>query len=400
MFTGKKILVGICGGIAAYKVCELVRELQRKGAIVRTMLTPDATRFISPLTFASLTGAPASVDLFSSSVNEIEHIELATWPDIIAIAPATATTIAKISSGLADNLVTATLLATRAKILLAPAMNTGMWQNPATQDNISLLKNRGYFVVDPEYGPMATSLEGAGFGRLPENRTIISHLFRILWPTKSLENKKVTITAGCTIEKIDPVRFISNHATGKMGFALAEIAAAMGAQVTLVHGPTFLKPPVDIDVIQVESAHEMMEATHENYPERGILIGAAAVSDYRPAEFSQSKIKKDKNNLTLKLKINPDILFELKKKKTNSIHVGFALETNNEIENAAKKIVQKGLDIIVVNNPAEDGAGFAVDTNKVKLMFADGKIIDLPLKEKINVAAEILKHAAKLLNNK
>ncbi|MCA9733705.1 MAG: bifunctional phosphopantothenoylcysteine decarboxylase/phosphopantothenate--cysteine ligase CoaBC [Deferribacteres bacterium] len=399
MFSGKKILVGVCGGIAVYKICELVRELQRKNAIVRTMLTPDATRFVSPLTFESLTGAPAPVDLFQSYKNEIEHIELATWPDIVVVAPATATTIAKFAHGIADNLLTATFLATRKNVLIIPAMNTGMWENPATKDNIALLRSRGYTVVEPAYGRMASQREGVGVGRLPEYAVIVSHIFRNLWENKFLADVSVTITAGCTREKIDPVRFISNYASGKMGFALAEAAAAMGADVTLVHGPTHIDPPSGIKSLQVESAEAMFAATKANYPLNGVLIGAAAVSDFRPAKFSNRKLKKDEAEFSIPLVKNPDILFELKALKKKSVHVGFALETNDEIAYAKNKLKNKDLDLIVVNNPQDAGAGFSVDTNKVKILFANGEIIDVPLMNKLLLSVEILKNASTILKN-
>ncbi|KAA3659811.1 MAG: bifunctional phosphopantothenoylcysteine decarboxylase/phosphopantothenate--cysteine ligase CoaBC [Calditrichaeota bacterium] len=393
MLKGKKILIGVCGGIAAYKICELVRELQRENATVRTVLTPGATQFISPLTFESLTGVPAPVDLFKPFLSEIEHIELATWPDLYVIAPATATSIAKFASGIADNLVTATFLATRKDVLIIPAMNTGMWENPATQKNVSLLRKRHISVVEPEYGLMASQLEGKGVGRLPDQPIIVSHIYRKLWQKKELAGVNVTITAGCTREKIDPVRFISNQSSGKMGFALAEVAAAMGANITLIHGPTHLKPPTDVNIVAVETANEMFLATKDNYPTNGILIGAAAVSDFRPDVISEKKIKKENAASVIPLKQNPDILFELKELRKQSVHIGFALETNDEIAYAAKKIASKGLDFIVVNNPSEKGAGFSVNTNKAKILFPDGTIVDLPLMKKIELAVEILKKA-------
>lgn len=364
------------------------------------MLTPSAMQFISPLTFTSLSGAPAAVDMFEPASNDIEHIELAKWSDLIVIAPATATTLAKCAHGLADNVVTATVLATRNPVVFVPAMNTGMWENQATIENIITLRRFGNYVVEPEFGAMATRLEGQGAGRLPETQTIVENIFQFICPDSSLKEVPVTITAGRTIEKIDPVRFISNHSTGRMGFALANVAAAMGANVKLIHGPTNIPCPANVEAIAVDSAHEMFEKCREAYPVNGILIGAAAVSDYRPKKFSKTKIKKTKIGPSLDLEKNPDILFELKQQKNREIHIGFALETDDLLTNARIKLESKNLDFIVANSLADAGAGFAAKTNKVKLLFPDDVLVDLPLQDKTDVAIEIMKQASKLLNNK
>lgn len=390
MFSGKKIVVGVCGGIAAYKACELVRELKRHRATVRVMMTPGATRFVAPLTFQALSGFPVHVDPFAELQDDIQHIELSHWADVVVIAPATANTMAKLANGFADNVVTSTVLATTAPVVLAPAMNTQMWENPATVENTRTLKQRFFGIVDPEYGELASAIEAQGIGRLATTERIISKVLYALTHPKPLEGVKVTVTAGRTEEYLDPVRMLTNRATGRMGFALAEMARALGAEVCLISGPTALQPPEEVAFFPVTSAQQMKETVQAHYPEDGILIMAAAVADYRPEVQADHKLKKTGAELNLKLIPTPDILAELAARKKKAIHVGFALETEREIEHARKKLEKKKLDFIVVNNPLEPGAGFATETNKVKIIYSSGDIEDIPLKDKRLVARDIL----------
>ncbi len=397
MFSDKNIVVGVCAGIAIYKTCELVRELKRLHANVRVMMTPGATRFIAPLTFQALSGAAVSVDPFEiPQQDDIEHIELSHWADVIVIAPATANTIAKLASGMADNVVTATVLASHAPVVLAPAMNTHMWENVATVENLQRLKERFFYIVEPEYGELASKREGQGMGRMARVERIITQILYAATQPKRLAGVKITVTAGRTEEYFDPVRMLTNRASGRMGFALAEMAAAMGADVTLISGPTDLTPPDGVQYFQVVHARQMLEMVEKQYPENGVLVMAAAVSDFRPERFSENKIKKSGNRLQVNLVPNPDILATVAKRK-QALHVGFALETDDELKHARDKLKRKKLDLIVVNNPNIPGAGFAVSTNKVTLLFADGKTEELPLLDKRLVALEILQRVAEML---
>ncbi len=397
MFSGKKIVVGVCAGISIYKTCELVRELKRQHAEIRVMMTPGATKFIAPLTFQALSGAPVSVDPFEiPQQDDIEHIELSHWADVIVIAPATANTLAKLAGGMADNVVTATVLATHAPVVLAPAMNTNMWENPATVENLRRLKERFFYIVEPEYGELASKREGHGMGRMARTERILTQVLYAVTQPKTLVGVKVTVTAGRTEEYFDPVRMLTNRASGRMGFALAEMAAAFGAEVTLISGPTELTPPDGVHYYQVIHARQMLEMVECHYPEKGVLIMAAAVSDFRPEAFSESKIKKTGDSLQVRLVPNPDILATVAKRK-KALHVGFALETDDELAHARDKLRRKKLDLIVVNNPNVPGAGFAVSTNKVTLLFADGTTEELPRMDKRLVAREIVQRITALL---
>lgn len=398
MFIGKKIGVAVCGGIAAYKICELIREIKRQGAEVRVMMTSEAGRFVAPLTLQTLSGYAVFDSLFESPKGEIEHIDLATWPDAIIVAPATANTLAKLAHGLADDIVSATILATKVPVVLAPAMNTNMWDNSATTANLEILHGRGFMFVNPEVGALASEIEGEGIGRLAALPKLVSGLVRALYKSDDLQDIDVVVSAGRTDEYLDPVRMMTNRSTGKMGFAIAEMAAANSANVTLISGPSTLTPPDGVSFFRVTSALEMLDCVAKNYPEKGVLIMAAAVSDYRPREISSSKLKKSSEHTTLELVANPDILAKMAKRKKDAIHIGFAVETEDGIANATQKLRKKKLDMIVLNNPKEPGAGFEADTNKVKFIFAQDKIEDIPLQDKRLVAHEILQRIVSLRN--
>jgi len=403
MLQGKHIIVGITGGIAAYKMAYGVRELRRAGAEVRVVMTPSATQFVSPLTFATLSQNKVYVNMFplDSSTNtedRTEHINLAMWADAMLIAPASANTIAKIANGIADNFLTTLALALRAPLLLAPAMDTDMYTNEVTQLNLARLKERGCFIIEPKEGELASGL--VGLGRLPEVEEIINELDRILSGTKrDLGSMRILVTAGPTQEPIDPVRFIGNRSSGKMGFAVAQAASLRGASVTLVTGPTHLETPRNVVRVNVTTAEEMHDAVLNYFKNHDALVMAAAVADFTPAKVSSSKIKKTgaaEEGLTLRLQPTRDILSEVATSKQHQIVVGFAIETENELENARKKLASKKLDFIVINNPLQKGAGFGTDTNLVTILHADGRTESLPLMPKFDVAMIILDRIAAL----
>jgi phosphopantothenoylcysteine decarboxylase/phosphopantothenate--cysteine ligase len=394
MLKGKKIVLGVTGGIAAYKAAELVRELVRGGAEVFVVMTRSAREFITPLTFQTLSGNKVATELFSLiEESEIGHISLADRADILVIAPATANIIGKIAGGIADDLLTAVVMATKAPVLLAPAMNVHMWENPICQENIQKLRGRGYRFIDPAAGELACGYEGKG--RLAEIPAIVEEIRSILSPG-DLSGETLLVTAGPTEEPIDPVRFLSNRSSGKMGFAVARAACLRGAQVILVSGPSALSTPPRVKFIPVRTAVEMREAVLENLKEASVLVMAAAVSDYRPRRTSPEKIKKSKAELTLSLELNPDILSEAGKKKGRRLIIGFAAETENLLANARKKLAEKNLDLIVANDVSLPGAGFAVDTNMVKLIDRSGKIEELPLMSKEETADRILDRIVQL----
>lgn len=396
MLAGKKVLVAVTGGIAAYKICELIRELRRRHAEVRVMMTQAASHFITPLTIETLSGNHVGVDVFANRDYYIEHIALAQWPDAIIVAPATANTIAKLAHGMADDLVTTTVLATRAPIVIAPAMNTVMWENQATQANIEALRQRDFAFVDPEFGQLASDLESEGMGRLASTSHLLHGVIRLLFRSDALAGVEVVVTAGRTEEFLDPVRMLSNRSTGRMGYALAEMAAAMGAHVHLISGPSELPAPHGLRFTRITSALEMLEQVQAHYPANGVLIMAAAVSDYRPAQLSPTKLKKKGPEMRLELVENPDILAAVAERKAGAIHVGFAVETENGVSNARDKLRRKKLDLIALNDPNEVGAGFATATNRVKLIAADGSIEDVSLRDKLLVAQEILQRVVAL----
>lgn len=404
MLRGKHILVGVTGGIAAYKVCYLVRDLRKAGADVKVVMTEAAAKFVSPLTFSALSGHDVASDLWAanqSSGSEIatRHIDLATWADGFIIAPASANTIAKLTYGLSDNLLTIIALASRCPILIAPTMDADMYINPVTQQNLSRLQERGYVVIPPEEGHLASGLKGPG--RLPEIQVIIDAIeLALATSARDLKNKHILVTAGPTFEPIDPVRFIGNRSSGKMGFAIARAAAQRGATVTLVSGPVSLETPRGVHRVDVGSAAQMHDAVLAHASKAHAVIMAAAVADYRPVTQAKHKIKKQDpgDSLTLQLTSTHDILLSLGQKKSKrTILVGFALETENELANAREKLKRKNLDFIVLNSLKDKGAGFGGDTNVVTIVPKRGKAEKLPLMSKFDIANAILNRLKKLL---
>ncbi|MBP1718403.1 MAG: phosphopantothenoylcysteine decarboxylase [Deltaproteobacteria bacterium] len=388
MMAGKKIVLGVTGGIAAYKAAELVRELVRAKALVYVIMTRSAQEFVTPLTFQTLSGNPVSTDLFSLiEESEIGHISLADRADILVIAPATANMIGKIANGIADDMLSTVVFAARAPVLLAPAMNVHMWENAICRENIEKLRARGFHFVDPEVGELACGYEGKG--RLAEIPAITEEIRSLLTP-KDFSDDTVIVTAGPTEEDLDPVRFLSNHSSGKMGYALARAASRRGAEVILVSGPTSLPPPAKVKLVRVRSAVEMREAVFHHLEKASVLLMAAAVSDYRPKQAATQKIKKASIPPVLELERNPDILLEAGKSKGNRIFVGFAAETQNLLKNAKEKLAKKNLDLIVANDVSLPGAGFRVDTNIVKIIGRSGKVEKLPLMSKEDLADRIL----------
>jgi phosphopantothenoylcysteine decarboxylase/phosphopantothenate--cysteine ligase len=388
MLKGKKIILGVTGGIAAYKAAELVRELVRSGAEVFVVMTRSAQAFITPLTFQTLSGHKVTTELFSLiEESEIGHISLADRAELLVIAPATANIIGKLAGGIADDMLTTIVMATKAPVLLAPAMNVHMWENPICRENIQSLRSRGFHFIDPEAGELACGYEGKG--RLAEIPAIVEEIRSILSP-QDLTGETLLVTAGPTEEPIDPVRFLSNRSSGRMGFAIARAARLRGARVILVSGPSALPAPSGVKSIPIRTAVEMREAVLENMPLVSVLVMAAAVSDYRPKTASSEKIKKDQAELTLSLELNPDILREAGQRKEKRLLIGFAAETESLLANARKKLAEKNLDLIVANDVGRPGAGFAVDTNIVKLIDRSGKIEELPLMSKEDLADRLL----------
>ena len=389
MFEGKNILVGVTGGIAAYKSAYLVRELKKNNADVRVMMTESAQRFVSPLTFETLSENKVAIDLFGDeNSSPTAHIEWARWPDIIVISPATANTIGKIANGIADNLVTTTLLATTEKVLLCPAMNVEMYNNSLFQQNVNKLANAGFKFVEPDAGELACG--EVGMGRLAEPQHIVEELKYQLLQSNELRHKKILISAGPTLEAIDPIRHLTNRSSGKMGYALAEEAAMRGAQVTLVSGPTMLPELNRVSRINVKTAEQMATEVKSKFDNHDVVIMAAAVADYRPAKQSLQKIKKSNKSLTIEFEPTEDILATLGRQKSHQFLVGFALETNNGIEHAIEKLQRKMCDLIVLNNPLEEGAGFELDTNKITLIDKDKMQQDYPVMSKKAAAKKIL----------
>lgn len=399
--AGKRILVGVTGGIAAYKVCYLVRECIKAGADVRVIMTPAATRFVTPLTFSTLTGSEVLSDLWetnqsTSSPIGTRHIDLANWCDLYLIAPASANTIAKLTYGMADTLVTIVALACTRPIVLAPTMDADMFLNETTQHNLGVLRERGFFVIPPEEGEHASGLEGPG--RLPEVGVILGYLEKVISASyRDLEGKNILVTAGPTYEAIDPVRFIGNRSSGKMGFAIATAAALRGARVTLVSGPVALQTPRNVERINVESARQMYEQVTARAGTADAVIMASAVADFTPAQRADKKIKKTESVPLIQLTPTVDILASLRQRNKSAVLVGFALETDNEIANARAKLTSKGLDFIVLNSLKDEGAGFGTDTNVVTLIGKDGTIEKLPKMSKFDVANVLLDRVRKLL---
>jgi phosphopantothenoylcysteine decarboxylase/phosphopantothenate--cysteine ligase len=393
MLSNKTIVLGITGSIAAYKAAEIASQLTQEGAKVHVIMTEEAIQFISPVTFRALTGRQVVTEMFDlASEFSIEHVSLAKAADIVVVAPATANIIAKLAAGIADDMLCCTVLATKAPVLIAPAMETNMYNNPVTQDNLSKLKARDFVIIAPATGWLASGKKG--LGRLADINDIIGNICQVLGRGGDLAGRHIVVTAGGTQEPIDPVRYISNRSSGKMGYALSEAARDRGAKVTLVTAPASLTEPVGVDVIQVGTAKEMRQAIENVTSQADALIMAAAVADYRPVKAAKDKIKKGKARLTLELECTPDILGTV---KGNFIKVGFAAESSNLEENAREKLKQKKLDLIVANDITASDSGFGTDTNRVTIIDRKGKIESLPLMSKREIADKILDKVAKLL---
>jgi phosphopantothenoylcysteine decarboxylase/phosphopantothenate--cysteine ligase len=388
MLNGKKILLGVTAGIAAYKTANLARLLIKKGAEVKVIMTPDAHIFISPQTLSVLSKNKVETDFFTPEKVWNNHVHLALWADAFLIAPCTANTLAKMATGLCDNLLLATYLSARCKVYIAPAMDVDMYHHPSSQNNLKTIISYGNTVIPPENGELASGLQGEG--RMAEPENIVSFLEKTFETKGAFKGKKVLISAGPTYEEIDPVRFIGNRSTGKMGIALANAFAKEDADVTLVLGPTHLSPDRSVNCIRVESSNEMYGHCTELFKSTHIAIMAAAVADYKAAEYSQQKIKKKETDFQIQLTKTIDILAELGKQKQQQCLVGFALETDHVIEYAKKKIESKNLDFIVANSLEDAGAGFATDTNKINIIDNKGNVFDYDLKSKEEVAKDIL----------
>ena len=386
---GKCVLLGITGGIAAYKMANVASGLRKAGATVHVIMTENATKFITPLTFETLTNNRCVVDTFARDFQyDVKHISLAKAADLILIAPATANVIAKLANGLADDMLTTTVLAARCKKLVAPAMNTAMLENPITQDNLAKLKKYGFGIIEPAVGMLAC--KDVGSGKLPEPETLLDCIAMELAREKDMAGLHVTVTAGPTQEALDPVRYLTNHSTGRMGYAIAREAMLRGADVTLISGPTALKPVSGVKTVDVVSAKDMFEAVQAALPETDILVKAAAVADYRPVSIAEDKIKKQDGDMAIPLERTDDILGWVAEHRHPGLFVcGFSMETRDMIENSRKKLDRKHLDMIAANNLKVAGAGFGVDTNVVTILTADG-IQELPLMGKDQVAAKLL----------
>lgn len=395
-----RITLGVTGGVAAYKAAELVRRLQQHGFSVQVVMTSSARQFVTPLTFAALSGEKVITDLFSPDGTEpnvesaIEHIAVAQRTDLLLVAPATADTLAKFARGLADDFLSTLYLATTAPVVLAPAMNVNMWNHAATQENVEMLRARGVKIVDPDEGYLACGMSGAG--RLAGQEAILAAVRDALHVHQDFQGQTILVTAGPTREDLDPVRYITSRSSGKMGYALAEAAARRGARVALVSGPTSLPPPLGIERIAVRTAEEMRHAVADRFAACSIAIFAAAVADYRPVERREQKVKRGHETLTVELEPTPDILVTVARNKGDRLVVGFAAETEHVAENARKKLAAKNADLIVANDVTAEGAGFDVDTNVVTLFAADGRDLPLPRMSKADVAQRILDEILRL----
>ena len=387
---GKKVILGVTGGIAAYKAVEIASRMRKAGAEVHVIMTQAAQNFVTELTFREISGNPVNTSMWSMVTHwNVEHIALARLADVVLVAPVTANLLAKLSCGMADDMLTTTILATKAPVFLVPAMNSNMYENPITQENMERLKKLGMKVIPPSCGHLACGENGSG--RLPEAAEIVSVLERHFQSSRTLCGKKVLVTAGGTIAPIDPVRFIGNRSSGKMGYAVAEEAARRGAEVVLVAGRTALPNPSGVRTVHTETTQEMLEAVMAEFPNTDAVIKAAAVADYRVKEVAEQKIKKSEGDWSIELARNPDILQELGKiKKSNQILVGFAAETQNLMEYAKLKLEKKNLDFIVANNVTEKGAGFQGETNIACLLHRDGTVNKYPLMKKSDLAAVIM----------
>ena len=401
MLQGKKIVLGVTGGIAVYKAVDLVSRLRKAGCEVRVVMTEHAQQFVTPLTFKEISGNAVATSMWNANQEfNVEHIALANWADAFLVAPATANILAKMACGLADDLLSTTLLAAQAPIVVCPAMNTGMYQNPATQENIAKLQERGVTVMPPAVGHLACGT--SGHGRLPEPQQIVEFMSAFFAGREGdLRGLRVLVTAAGTREPIDPVRYVGNRSSGKMGYAVAQMAAERGADVLLISGPSALAAPPNVRVVNVETTNEMLEACLAAYGDVDIVIKAAAVADYRPRDVADQKIKKKTDDaLTVVMDKNPDILKTLGAKKEQQVLVGFAAETQNLLANAREKVVKKNLDMIVANDVTAAGAGFNSDTNIVKFLFANGDVRELEQMPKVDVANRILDEAIRIRNER
>lgn len=395
MLKGKTILLGVTGGIAAYKAAALASTLVKQHAAVEVVMTQNATQFITPLTFEQLTGRRTMVDTFDRNFShQVEHISLAERTDLVIIAPATANVCAKLAHGLADDMLTTTVLACRCPKLIAPAMNTNMYENPVTQDNLDTLRHYGWDVIEPASGRLACG--AVGKGKMPEPEDLLQYILKYLAFPHDLTGKRVLVTAGPTQESLDPVRYLTNHSTGKMGYAIAKTAMLRGAEVTLVSGPTAITPPPFVNVIPVCSAQDMFEAVAANAPQSDFIFKAAAVADYTPLSYQDNKMKKKDGDLSIPLKRTQDILKYLgENKRPGQIICGFSMETQNMLENSREKLTKKNVDMICANNLKVAGAGFGVDTNIITVITKDS-VTELPLQSKESAANAIINEAIKL----
>ena len=385
---GKCVLLGVSGGIAAYKMANVASALKKLGADVEVIMTQNATQFITPLTFETLTGHKCMVDTFDRDFKfEVTHISLAKKADVILVAPATANVIAKMAHGIADDMLTTVLLAAKCPKLVSPAMNTGMLENPITQDNLRTLEHYGFTVIPSESGLLACN--DVGSGRLPKEDVLLEYILHTIARPKDLAGLKIAVTAGPTQEPLDPVRYLTNHSTGKMGYAVARAAAMRGAEVTLIHGPTALPPVQFTEDVPITTAQEMYEAVTGRFAEMDVLVMAAAVADYRPAAVADDKIKKKDGDMSIPLERTADILGTIGPQKTKQFLCGFSMETRDMLANSSAKLEKKNLDMVVANNLKVSGAGFGVDTNVVTFITPDG-IRELPLMSKSDVADAIL----------
>lgn len=384
----KTVVLGVTGSIAAYKIANLASSLVKKGADVHVIMTKNATNFINPITFESLTGNKCLVDTFDRNFEfSVEHVSLAKQADVFMVAPASANVIGKVAGGIADDMLTTTIMACKCHKIISPAMNTNMFENPIVQDNIQKLKDYGYEIIEPASGYLACGDTGAG--KMPEPAVLESYIMKEIAMEKDMAGEKVLITAGPTMEKIDPVRFISNHSTGKMGYALAKVAMLRGADVTLVTGKTNIQKPDFVNVIEVQSAREMFEAVENVFDNQDIVIMSAAVADYRPKNVAAEKIKKKDGKTVIELERTDDILATMSARKKEQFICGFSMETENMLENSKAKLEKKNLDMICANNLKVDGAGFGTDTNVVTLITKN-EVKELPIMSKVEVAENIL----------
>ncbi len=395
MSLGKNIVIGVCGGIAAYKAVDVVSRLKKAGCNIQVIMTKAATEFVTPLTFRELSGNPVVTNMWEEPKTwNIQHIALANWADVFLVAPLTANVIGKISNGIADDILTTTIMATKAPIVLAPAMNTNMYLNPVTQQNLKKLAGLGYHIIEPAIGMLACGVEGPG--RLPEPALIADKVIGLLHTCQDLKGQRILITAAGTREPIDPVRYIGNRSSGKMGYALAEVAAKRGAHVILISGPSNLPEPFGVTIKRVETAAQMHAAVLAEFDTVNVVIKAAAVADYRPELVAEQKIKKSGEKLTINLVKNPDILLDLGQRKKQQLLIGFAAETQDLLAHAQEKLTRKNLDMIVANDVTLPGAGFNIDTNIVKIIYKNGNVEELPQLSKHHIAEILIDKISKI----